>query len=1319
MTTQAQVIPKFGEQTKAFSINELKRLIVAAKSMSDLDQAKRYLCSYFIPCADPHGVFWWDPDSKSLKHVIDKNIGKLIRPIMKVFYTQPEQGPSQKTEFNIYKWFMVENTDVCNATCDPHKQQIFRSLTGQLYLNIFPGFLHVLRPISTFESTIHLAVKFIFSHIQDIWCSGDWNLTEYIIKWLAGVSAGRKMYSILYLKSGQGWGKGIITDFIQRSVLGTQLVYKTSDPQTIRGSFNGQLQGKILLLLEEMPTEKSQWNNLYRSLKDKVTSDIMEIHEKYKTPTHYKNFMSTIVLTNENALRVDNDDRRTVFLDVSPSRKGDLNYFKKLGDAMKYPGASEAFYAYLRAIANTYSDFNGNPPPMTTSKQEHIISTLPPLFQFIKDTYLIVKNYMTDLPVQEFYRVYTSYCETRGITPLSKINASRILSNELSINSNRTYINKKLTRVYSISREDLYNKYLGKNWIHETDEIDIEGIDIETSKKPASDPNALDKFLANIYNPANNSQDVQEKSEPAEEKSAEKNPEPTEEKPKPVEEKPAPVIRKTPPPLPPKPDHLKERLQELREEKPSAPKLDDYDVLDDLLSDSDSTTANPVPEKPSAPEPDNYDVLDDLLSDSDFTTVNPAAEQQPEYPAESSASVTKPDPEPASEEQFIPEPDTEPEVDRDPEPKEGTRAHWAWQERHRWDRKPWVKNLKDQVFNDLYNTGKELWAKYQDASDEYDWEILAFEIEECPTTRIEDEYQYYLMEVVDRFKDWIEYNGYLPKIPSRKELADLIRIYKENRNAEIIPTPSGYETMRADKGKAREIPEERPKTDMEREWEAANGIIDDWDEEDTEGAINDILGAIARLGQTLQTRFPDRKFQILLPYENWKPGGWTSGNQPASLFSLLDHYDEAQLPDDADPDYFERFIIYARDSPPAAGGCNGELNDCLYECLKNIYGTFSKMPKSIEKPEYIKKALGLNRDAPIPFQKTKNSKSSFISVEKNRKTGVYETLEEAYQRIHEERNSFLQETKKFGLGIDLSYHNWSYKRTALWLFERLSVGIPANDPLDPIEAEWLSDAMMGGLIWADNEWKGYGRQRGKFQTLNDFVDHRGYALYGLFRAKISGNNILFRQNKRGIYTFIDLQRAKKLGLNIQLIQDGKPNALIYDREARIPETVIFGEYVHFLFKIKNQGGIAGRVAKRVLNTLWGALCQRKRNYKTLTADQTDPFTFPEGHTLDSIIPVGSDQWRFQFTNPGNPFKGEYPRIAPFLLARGRKITSEAIQPYKDKVRRIHTDGFILEEQPDSPALFTCSENADTTLKTFKFETAGYCHVKNANKVIWT
>jgi hypothetical protein len=99
------------------------------------------------------------------------------------------------------------------------------------------------------------------------------------------------------------------------------------------------------------------------------------------------------------------------------------------------------------------------------------------------------------------------------------------------------------------------------------------------------------------------------------------------------------------------------------------------------------------------------------------------------------------------------------------------------------------------------------------------------------------------------------------------------------------------------------------------------------------------------------------------------------------------------------------------------------------------------------------------------FQKAKISKSyAFIPVEKNRKTGILETLEQAYQRIHEEQDAFLQITKRFSLEIDLTYHNWSYKRTAFWLFERLSVGVLANEPLDPMEAEWISESMIGGFI---------------------------------------------------------------------------------------------------------------------------------------------------------------------------------------------------------------------------------------------------------------
>jgi hypothetical protein len=51
---------------------------------------------------------------------------------------------------------------------------------------------------------------------------------------------------------------------------------------------------------------------------------------------------------------------------------------------------------------------------------------------------------------------------------------------------------------------------------------------------------------------------------------------------------------------------------------------------------------------------------------------------------------------------------------------------------------------------------------------------------------------------------------------------------------------------------------------------------------------------------------------------------------------------------------------------PTSGRCDGKLNDCLYKYLKLIYDIFSKMPKSIEKPEYVKEKLSLLRDASVP-----------------------------------------------------------------------------------------------------------------------------------------------------------------------------------------------------------------------------------------------------------------------------------------------------------------------------------------------------------------
>ncbi|GBC24744.2 hypothetical protein GLOIN_2v1880406 [Rhizophagus irregularis DAOM 181602=DAOM 197198] len=142
-STQAQVISKFGEQKKAFSIDKHKQLIVTAKSMSDLNQAKRYLYGYFILYFNPHGVFMWQSEIKNLEHIPDKNISKLIHPITKVFYTQSEQGLPQKVEFNINKWFMIEyNANTLQELYvyhHPYQQKLENDDRRTVFLDVSPS----------------------------------------------------------------------------------------------------------------------------------------------------------------------------------------------------------------------------------------------------------------------------------------------------------------------------------------------------------------------------------------------------------------------------------------------------------------------------------------------------------------------------------------------------------------------------------------------------------------------------------------------------------------------------------------------------------------------------------------------------------------------------------------------------------------------------------------------------------------------------------------------------------------------------------------------------------------------------------------------------------------------------------------------------------------------------------------------------------------------------------------------------------------------------------------------------------------------------
>ena len=91
---------------------------------------------------------------------------------------------------------------------------------------------------------------------------------------------------------------------------------------------------------------------------------------------------------------------------------------------------------------------------------------------------------------------------------------------------------------------------------------------------------------------------------------------------------------------------------------------------------------------------------------------------------------------------------------------------------------------------------------------------------------------------------------------------------------------------------------------------------------------------IAREIENIQARIPNKRFQVLLPYESWKPGAWFGDAEDISLFSLLDYYDESQIPEGGgDPVSYDQFIVYMIDPPALAGGCSPKRDNGINNCL--------------------------------------------------------------------------------------------------------------------------------------------------------------------------------------------------------------------------------------------------------------------------------------------------------------------------------------------------------------------------------------------------
>jgi len=287
--------------------------------------------------------------------------------------------------------------------------------------------------------------------------------------------------------------------------------------------------------------------------------------------------------------------------------------------------------------------------------------------------------------------------------------------------------------------------------------------------------------------------------------------------------------------------------------------------------------------------------------------------------------------------------------------------------------------------------------------------------------------------------------------------------------------------------------------------------------------------------------------------------------------------------------------------------------------------------------------------------------------------------------------------------------------------------------IDDEEYKWLEAASMGGLINCDKGYEGLGYEydinshyptilqsmqpipikKGKYHILTELPI---IITCGIYRCNITGNinKYLFRLNHDNYYTHSDICTARALGYNIDLINDGSYNALIYDKDDYILSRSIFYKYVKYLYDLKeyyNKQNFYSYnlIFKKILNCLWGKLCES--NTTTIKIKIGEDIKLRKGEEIVSVDFDGIYSI-FTISKGGRYYAGDIPRIKPFLTSYGRFFISRKLQPYVNDCVRLHTDGFILKNKHDE----LLDVGKTRSYKGMKYKELGQIKINHVNEI---
>lgn len=184
-------------------------------------------------------------------------------------------------------------------------------------------------------------------HLKNVWCNGDDEYYEYVLKWFAHMIQypDERPGVALVIKGEKGTGKSTFLEVLAKSMLGHMYLHVAS-AHHLTGNFNGHLFSKLLVAADE-----AVWAGDKKAegkLKSMITDETIMIERKGIDAISKDNYIRVIFLTNESySVPATYDERRYFALKISNKYKNDKEYFGKLYTAMKDKEVVH-FFNYLK-----------------------------------------------------------------------------------------------------------------------------------------------------------------------------------------------------------------------------------------------------------------------------------------------------------------------------------------------------------------------------------------------------------------------------------------------------------------------------------------------------------------------------------------------------------------------------------------------------------------------------------------------------------------------------------------------------------------------------------------------------------------------------------------------------------------------------------------------------------------------------------------------------------------------------------------------------------------------------------------------------------